>query len=144
MNDIVTNKFRVLIETNVFISAVIKPNSISRRCINYVMDYHRLLICSYTIDEVFRVVEKRFSEAQATWDRLLMDMNFELIYTPKTIDFPVPSIRDPKDEPIMASAILCQPDILISGDKDFHTEEIQEHFAIYTPGDFLRFFTRNE
>jgi predicted nucleic acid-binding protein len=60
-----TNEFRILIETNVFISAIVKPNSASRRCINYVLDCHKLLIGSYSIDEVFRIVGERFPEAQA-------------------------------------------------------------------------------
>ena len=42
--------------------------------------------------------------------------------------------------PILVSAILAQPDVLVTGDYDFHTPEIQEYFAVYTPGDFLRTF----
>jgi putative PIN family toxin of toxin-antitoxin system len=136
-----TNNFRVFIETNVLISAVVTPNSISRQCINQVMDHHQLLICSYSVDEVFRIVDEKFPEAQGIWDHLLTGMHFELIYTPKQLDFPIPFIRDKGDEPIIASAVLAQPDILISGDKDFHTQEIREHLAVYTPADFLRYFT---
>lgn len=140
MSGTVVNKFRIFIETNVLISAVIQPNSISRRCINFILDHHYALICSYTIDEVFRIVGERFPEGQIVWDHLLSGMDFELIYTPKHIDFPIPPIRDKDDEPILASAVLAQPDIVLTGDKDFHTTEIKEHFAVYTPADFLRDF----
>jgi putative PIN family toxin of toxin-antitoxin system len=139
MSGITNNKSRVFVETNVFISAVIKPDSISRQCINHIMDYHRLIVCSYTIDEVFHIVKSRFPEAQENWERLLTGMDFEWIYTPKTIDFLIPPIRDRKDEPILASAVLAQPDILVSGDKDFHTAEIREYFAVYTPAHFLQY-----
>ena len=37
--------------------------------------------------------------------------------------------------------MVAQPDILITGDMDFHTPEIQEHFTIMTPGDFLNAFS---
>lgn len=36
--------------------------------------------------------------------------------------------------------MLAQPDIFVTGDMVFHTEEIREHFAVYTPADFLRDF----
>lgn len=138
---VTTNNFRVFIESNVLISAIINRYAISRQCINHVMDHHQLLICSYSIEEVFRIVDEKFPEAQGTWDQLLTGMHFELIYTPKHLDSPTPPIRDPEDEPIIASAILAQPDMVISGDKDFHTPEIREYLAVYTPANFLRDFT---
>lgn len=52
----------------------------------------------------------------------------------------VPPIRDPADLPILASAMLAQPDILVTGDNDFHTPEIQEYFTVLTPADFLKSF----
>jgi predicted nucleic acid-binding protein len=64
-----------------------------------------------------------------------------LNYTPKVIDFSIPYVCDKKDEPIIASAILAQPDVLISGDKDFFTKEIREYFAVYTPADFFKYFS---
>jgi len=53
----------------------------------------------------------------------------------------VPYIRDQKDLPILVSAMVAQPDIIVTGDLDFHTPEIQEHFTVMTPGDFLRTFS---
>lgn len=47
-------------------------------------------------------------------------MPFELVYTPKTLDMDeLPIIRGPKDSPILATAILENVDVLITGDKDF-------------------------
>jgi len=34
--------------------------------------------------------------------------------------------------------------MLITGDYDFHTSEIQEYFAVYTPADFLRNFNAKD
>lgn len=104
------------------------------------MDYHRVVVCEESIHEVFDVMKERFPEALTDWDRLLAQTDFELVYTPKHIDFRVPPICDKKDTPILVSAILAEPDIMISGDKDFHTQEIREYFAVYTPADFLRDF----
>lgn len=51
-----------------------------------------------------------------------------------------PYIRDPKDFPLLASTLIAKPDLFISGDKDFHTDEIKEFLVVYTPADFLRDF----
>lgn len=50
-------------------------------------------------------------------------------------------MRDPEDLPILLSALVSKPDMLVTGDKDFHTKEIQAYLAVYTPEDFLRNFT---
>ena len=89
---------------------------------------HTLLICSYSIVEVNRVIRKRFPAKITEWEH----------FCPR--GFPSPYIRDEKDMPILVSAILAQPDVLVTGDYDFHTPEIQEYFAVYTPADFLRTF----
>jgi len=80
------------------------------------MDCHHILLSEEAIHEVFDVLKSEFPRALPVWDRLFTRMDFELIYTPKEIDFPVPHIRDEKDKPILAAAILAQPDILISGE----------------------------
>lgn len=36
--------------------------------------------------------------------------------------------------------MVAQPDILVTGDYDFHTSEILEYFTVLTPADFLRSF----
>ena len=55
----------------------------------------------------------------------------------------IPPIRDEADIPILVSVIIAQPDILITGDQDFHKSEIQEYVAVYTPSDFLKVFYNN-
>lgn len=80
-------------------------------------------------------------EAVPVWERFLSRLEFELTYTPTDFtSFPIPHIRDEKDIPILVSAAIAQPDILVTGDRDFHTPEIQAHFVVYTPADFLRAF----
>ncbi len=48
----------------------------------------------------------------------------------------IPDIRDDKDKPILASAIIENVDVLISGDKDFNDIEIDRP-EILTPSEFL-------
>jgi len=91
---------------------------------------------------VTRVIERKFPNHIAKWEKLLTTLEFELAYTPSDIStVKVPYIRDPADLPILVSAMVSQPDILVTGDRDFYTSEIQEYFKIMTPGDFLNSFS---
>ena len=135
------NSFRVFIDTNVLISAMISETSISRYLLLLLSEKHHLIICSYTLSEVSQVLIKRFPNKVAAWDKMLVALDFELAYTPTDLTkINTPYIRDEKDLPILASAIIAQPDILVTGDYDFHTHEIREHFAVYTPSEFIQYF----
>lgn len=77
----------------------------------------------------------------AKWDKFLTTLEFELTYTPSDLStVKIPPIRDEADVPVLVSVMIAQPDILITGDLDFHTPDIQEYFAVYTPADFIRYF----
>ena len=42
------------------------------------------------------------------------------VHTPKHLDFSeYPSVRDQKDSPILATAIIHNVDVFVTGDKDF-------------------------
>ena len=49
-----------------------------------------------------------------------MELPFELVYTPKILNLSeFPEIRDRKDSPILATAIMEGIDVFVTGDKDF-------------------------
>ena len=135
------DSLRVFIDSNVLISEIHSEKSISRKLLLLVAEQHRLVMCSYSISEVSRVINKRFPNKFCEWERFLSLLEFELVYTPENpLAFRIPYIRDEKDIPILVSALLAQPDILVTGDHDFHTDEIKEYLVVYTPAEFLRAF----
>jgi len=102
---------------------------------------HHLIICSHSINEINRVIANKFPSKLKEWDQMLNNLDFELIYTPLDLSsYKSPEIRDPQDLPILISALKSKSDMFITGDKDFHTTEIREYIAVYTPDDFLRNF----
>ncbi|UJL46958.1 putative toxin-antitoxin system toxin component, PIN family [Virgibacillus sp. NKC19-16] len=136
------NKIRVFIDSNILISALLSEKSHCRRLIRVLIQDHILILSSYSIDEVSRVLKRKFPDKLVEWDYMLSNIDFELAYSPEDISlFDVPHIRDEEDLPILLSALNVKPDIFVTGDKDFHTEEIQEFLVVYTPADFLRDFT---
>jgi putative PIN family toxin of toxin-antitoxin system len=133
-----SNALRVFVDSNILVSAVLSESSIASKLLTLLIEEHHLIICSYSITEVSDVIHRKFPGVLSRWDKFLATLEFELAYTPADLStVKVPSIRDPKDLPILVSAMLAQPEIIVTGDLDFRTPEIQEYFTVMTPGDFL-------
>lgn len=136
-----TNNLRVFVDTNILISAVLSAESISSELLTVLIEDHQLVISSHSITEASKVINRKFPGYIGKWDHFLTSLEFELTYTPTDLTtVKAPYIRDDADLPILVSAVIAQPDILITGDRDFHTSEIREYFAVYTPAEFLRYF----
>lgn len=53
---------------------------------------------------------------------LLAEMSYELI---PAVDYAQKLIRDPKDQPILNAAIVSDVDVILTGDKDFLSMEME-------------------
>ncbi len=130
---------RVMLDTNVIISALLFPSERMNRLFQTIVVDHTMVISSYVIDELHEVVNRKFPQKAANVERLLASMSYELVYTPKTISGSLVSIRDVKDYPVIYTAIVEAVDILITGDRDFENLDI-ERPEIMTPNAFLEQF----
>ena len=87
------------------------------------------------------MLQRKFPNLMSGWDRFLASLEFDLAYTPvDLLAVALLPIREPADSSILVSAMVAQPDILVTGDKDFHAPEVQEYFTVLTPSDFLERF----
>ncbi len=128
---------RIMIDTNVLISIIFFPTTQMNELIIKMSRNHDIVLCTYIIEELKRVTKRKFPDKTKDLDMFLTDLVYELVNTPDTIDrgkFPV--IRDIYDYPILATAIIEDVDILITGDKDFATVDIKRP-KILTPNEFL-------
>lgn len=75
-----SNSFRVFVDSNVLISAMQSKASVSRKLLLLLAEEHHLIICSYSITEVSRIISKRFPNKLSEWDRFLTQLEFELAY----------------------------------------------------------------
>lgn len=126
---------RIMLDTNVLISMFIFKSFNS--VIDNITQKHSIVLCSYVIDELHEVVERKFPAKQKDVEKFLMKLPFELVYTPKTIEeHDLFTIRDADDEKVLYSAIIADVDILLTGDKDFSDIEIEKP-EILTPSAFL-------
>lgn len=110
-----------MIDTNVFISMIFFPSAKTDEFAKRLADGgHQILVCDYVMEELRLVIDRKFSEKRKNLDRFFLKLPFELICTPKILDLDhIPKMRDTKDWPILATAVLEKIDILVTGDKDF-------------------------
>ncbi len=77
---------RIMIDTNVLVSAILFPKSKLSMILWDIMLKHKLVLCSYTIDELHLVFERKFPDKINYLEAFLYEMTYELIYTPKKIE----------------------------------------------------------
>ena len=131
---------RVMLDTNVFISMIFFPSDQTRELAGRLTDGHQIIVCDYVIEELRAVTDRKFPAKRVLLDRFFRELPFELVYTPKTLDSDeFPTVRDVKDSPILATAILENVDVFITGDKDFLVLDVEVP-DIVTMAEFLKRF----
>ena len=126
---------RILIDSNVLISALFYPDSKPAKVMFHVADNHELVLTERNISEFRRIAKEKFSERQADIDLFLAELTFELIPAPEA---PQKLINDPKDAVILNAAIIADVDVIISGDKHF-LELDMERPKTMKAADYLKF-----
>lgn len=128
---------RVMLDTNIFISMIFFPSIQTREFANRLAKAHQIVVCDYVIEELRLVVERKFSAKRIFLDRFFMELPFELVYTPKVLEEKEAlEMRDEQDIPILATAILENIDVLVTGDKDFLVLDVETP-EILTMKEFL-------
>ena len=127
---------RIMLDTNVLISAFVFRSSKMNAVINKITDNHKLVLSSFIIEELTEVVKRKFSDKINALDIFLTILPYELVYTPKNMPEAVFEIRDKMDYPVLYTAIIEDIDILVTGDKDFKDILIEKPI-ILTPSEFI-------
>jgi len=127
---------RVMVDTNVLVSALLFPSPLMNRVIYKITTDHRLVLSSYVIDELLNVTRRRFPNRTEAVDLLLKRLPYELVRTPEHPEMGLFHIRDEKDYPVLYSAVTEDIDIFITGDRDFD-ELSMERPKIVGPAEFL-------
>lgn len=127
---------RVMIDTNVLISALLFPSQQMNKLIYIITTEHQLVLSSYVVDELLNVTRRKFESKIEAVDLLLSQLPYELVYTPKQPKPGLFEIRDEKDYPVLYSAIIEGVDVFITGDKDFDGVDLEKP-EIVSPAGFL-------
>jgi len=113
---------RVLIDSNILISAIYSPNSIPHQAYKKAVEApYQGLICTFSLEELRRVFNRKFPQRIPHLERFLAEA------IPIVEIAPVPTIKhadedkisDKNDRPILRAALHAKADILMTGDSDF-------------------------
>ena len=126
---------RILVDTNVLFSALVFPNSKPARALLHVADNHEMVLCDRNIAEIREILKRKAPRFLPDAEVLLAEMSYELI---PAVDHAEKLIRDAKDQPILNAAIVSDVDIILTGDKDFFSLDM-EHPRCMTVAEFLEY-----
>ena len=113
---------KVLIDTNILISAALSNNGIPYQAFVKAVSYpNHGMICEQNIDEMRRIFNRKFpTKIQALESFLsLALLTLKIVPTPIEEQELESKIRDINDRLILRAAISAGADILLTGDKDF-------------------------
>lgn len=130
---------RVLIDTNILISAALDPHGTPAKAFIKAVSYpHQGILCEQNVDELRRVFNRKFPQRLSALERFLsMAMTaLEIVPVPPQEEPDEARVRDVKDRPILRAAIAAGADILLTGDKDFLESGIT-HPKIVTAAQFV-------
>ncbi len=98
---------KIMIDTNVLVFAILYPASIPGKAVAKVISNHKLVLCSFIIEELHRILSRKFKDKTVYLEEFLRKVAFELVDTPLVIDSTkYPNIRDKMYLPILVSAIM--------------------------------------
>ena len=106
---------RVLVDTNVVISALLFPTSTPAQALMLVLDEHRLVLTDWILAELREVVGRKRPDLLPALEAFLAGIDFELAEPGHS----VVAISDPDDQPILDAAVAAAVDVVVTGDKHF-------------------------
>ena len=131
---------RVMIDTNILISVFIFRLSILNKVVKIASaPGNRLVLSTFVVDEARSVMARKWPGRTLDFEIYLALLDYDTVITPKTPDPGLFEIRDPKDYPVLYSALLDGSDVLVTGDKDFEDVEVGS-VDIVTPAAFIEKF----
>lgn len=132
------NETRVVVDTNVAVSAMLLPRSVPRQAFDLAVRRGRLLVSAATIAELDEVCRRsKFNKYLQEEDRL--EFLAALVREAEIVDVAevIIECRDPKDDKFLELGVSGQATHLISGDADLLVLHPFRGMAIVTPQDFL-------
>ena len=105
---------RVFLDTNVLASAL-ATRGLCTELFELVLQGHELLVSESVIEELERILPGKLGQSRSVTDGFVALLRAEAVLT--RAQHPFPSLPDPDDEVIIASALAGQADVFITGDK---------------------------
>jgi putative PIN family toxin of toxin-antitoxin system len=133
---------RVVVDTNVFVSAAIKQNSLPSLVVRW-LDQHGGLLKSIVTEREVLLVLQRPHVAALTIPVFLRDLAKMLAAAELvTIAERIAACRDPKDDKFLELAVNGRANLIVSGDRDLLALNPFREIPIVTPATFVQSVAR--
>jgi putative PIN family toxin of toxin-antitoxin system len=128
----------VVIDTNVLVSAALRPDSQPGRAFVYVRRHGSLLVSGPTLAELDKVLRRpRLDRFASLEGRIVFLAEFILLSEEVEIVMRVAACRDPKDDKFLEVAVNGRATHLVTGDGDLLALHLFRGIPILSPADFL-------
>ena len=120
---------RVMIDTNIFISAALFPNGKVAQALRKALTYpYQPITCDYVVDELHRKFQEKFPDRLVELEAFLYValQSIKVVKTPQKMNTAELKIRDVKDRPILRAALNAHADLFLTGDKDFLEAAVED------------------
>src|SRR6266581_1990060 len=129
---------RVVLDTNVLISAVLSPLGKPFACLSWVLDNATLIVSRELLDEVAtRLARPKFSKYVDESRRRAFVADLALSAVQVELSGMVRVCRDPDDDKLLEIAVVGRADCLVTGDRDLLILHPFQRIPILTPAGFL-------
>jgi putative PIN family toxin of toxin-antitoxin system len=134
---------RIVLDTNLFVSALLKPGSNPDLILHSVKDEKVLLLMSDSIcHEISRVltypkIRKRLTASDEELKNFMQLLGAVAIITPGTLNLP-PLNADPDDTKYLVCAVEGHADFIVSGDHHLTDLVMYRGIPVVTPADFIQ------
>jgi uncharacterized protein len=129
---------RVVVDTNVFISAGLKENSPPEMAIHLVAANHLFLKSAITEQALFVTLGR--PRLMPLIDQRFRDWLRELMATAELVDITerIAACRDVRDDKFLDLAVNGRADLIVTGDRDLLVLTPFRGIPIVTPADFMQ------
>lgn len=129
---------RIVIDTNVFVSAVLLPFSVPRRAVDKALKHGVVLFSEPSMSELTEVLFRpKFERYVSSEERTLFLRQLGAAAEFVPIIQLVRECRDPKDDKFLEVALNGRADLIITGDQDLLALHLWREIEIVTPAEYL-------
>jgi len=123
----------VFLDTNVLASAL-TTRGLCAELFEVVLQSHELLTSDPVLRELERILPGKLGQSEEVTKGFINLLHTHALLV--TTEHPFPSLPDPDDEPIVASALAGNANVFVTGDKALLQLQSVEHLPIISPRNF--------
>ncbi len=126
---------RVVVDTNVLISAQISTQGASRRLLNRLIADHDVILSDVILGEVAETLLTKFSYDSALVSNVIVEL-VKVVEIVEPVTFEEQICRDPDDDAILGTAVAGNADCIVTGDSELLVLDRFRDVDIISPSEF--------